>query len=106
MNQTTNQTPFPELTAAGDDTYDLTVFLHLTLDRYPGGVVAAAQTVSRDYVLEAGGSDRGWRLRVSPWSGSLEDGDTSGPPVVDLQGETSGTYPLSLLRALLSGGSA
>jgi hypothetical protein len=104
---TTNQTtvtPFAEF-VAGDDSYDLSAWIHVTVNRYPGGVVAREQAVSRDYCIEAAGhTDGTWSLRVSPWNGEMEGDDVlTGPPLVELRDQTSGTDPLALLRALLSG---
>ena len=101
---TTNQptAPFPELAAAGDDGYDLSVWLTFTLNRYPAGVVAAESVEDRQLCIEAGRSDGRWQLRVSPWTGSLPDEDVlAEPPIVDLRDQTEGPDPLTLLRALL-----
>jgi hypothetical protein len=106
---TTNQTvaPFPELAAGGNDAYDLSVWLTFTLSRYPAGVIAAESVEERQLCIEAGRSNGAWSLRVSPWTGSLSDDDVlAGPPVVDLRRQSEGPDPLSLLQALLAGGSA
>jgi hypothetical protein len=100
--------PFPELADQDDDdTYDLCVWLTFNLVRYPGGVGVDVLDETREYCIESGPNRGAWRLRVSPWNGSLTDDDVlTGPPVVDLAGQTVGPDPLSLLRALLMGGNA
>jgi hypothetical protein len=105
----TDQTtaPFPELMAAGDDAYDLSVFLTAIVNRYPGGTVADVSAETRQLCIEAGRNHGAWSLRVSPWTGSLTDDDVlAGPPLVDLRGQTEGPDPLTLLRVLLTGGTA
>jgi len=105
----TDQTaaPFPELAAAGDDAYDLSVWMTITLNRYPGGTMVDVPAETREYCIEAGRSHGAWSLRVSPWTGSMTDDDVlAGPPIVDLRDQTAGPDPLALLRALLSGGRA
>jgi hypothetical protein len=95
--------PLAELASDAGD-YDLSIWLSVNLDRYPQGIAGdVPPTVSRDFVLEACRSDGAWNLRVSPWDGSIEDGDVSGPPVVELRDQTAGADPFTLLRALLSG---
>src|SRR3712207_917812 len=97
--------PLPELDDDDDGGYDLTVFLTVSLDRYPGGIVdAAMQPTPRDYCVETGRMDGRWHLRVSPWSGSLQGDDVrTGPPVVDLRDQHDGRDPLTALIGLLSG---
>jgi len=98
---------FPELEAAGDDAYDLSVWLTFTLNRYPAGDIGAESIEERQLCIEAGRNHGAWSLRVSPWTGSLTDDDLlAGPPVVDLRGQVEGPDPLTLLRALLTGGRA
>ena len=46
------------------------------------------------------------RQAPSEWSGNREDGELTGPPLVELRGQNTGADPLMLLRALLSGQSA
>ena len=98
--------PFPELAAASDDAYDLNIWMTVTLNRYPGGNVVDVPAETREFCIEADRNHGTWSLRVSPWTGCLTDDVLSGPPVLDLRGQASGADPLSLLRALLSGGSA
>jgi hypothetical protein len=103
---TTNQTiaPFAELNVAGDDAYDLSVFLTFILTPYPAGGVADVLDETRELCIEASRNHGAWSLRVSPWNGNLEDDDVlTGPPVVDVREQTDGPDPLTLLRALLSG---
>jgi hypothetical protein len=100
-------TPFAEFDVEGDDAYDLSVFLTVTLNRYPAGVIGAESVEERQLCIEAGRNHGAWSLRVSPWTGSLTDDDVlAGPPLVDLSDQVGGLDPLSLLRALLTGGSA
>jgi hypothetical protein len=97
--------PFPELEAEGSDAYDLCVWLTFTVNHYPGGVgVDAPPAETREYCIESGRSRGTWSLRVSPWTGSMTDDDVTGPPLVELRRQTEGPDPLSLLRALLTGG--
>jgi hypothetical protein len=110
MTMPTNQTtaPFPELAAGDDDdTDDLCVFLTVLLNRYPGDGGADMANEMREYCIESGRTRGAWHLRVSPWNGSMTDDDVlTGPPMVDLRGQTAGSDPLALLRALLTGGGA
>jgi hypothetical protein len=109
MTMTTNQTtaPFPELEAAGDDAYDLCVWLTVNCVRYPGGVVADMVNETRELCVESGRNRGAWSLRVSPWTGSMTDDDVClDPTLVNLRDQTDGPDPLALLRALLTGGSA
>src|SRR4051812_32546512 len=96
----TDQTtvPFPELQAAGDDAYDLNVWLTVTLNRYPGGAVVDDELVVDNQLCVEASRNRGaWTLRVSPWNGSMTDDDVlAGPPLVDLRGQTNGADPLAL----------
>jgi hypothetical protein len=101
---TTTATPFAALAAGGDDSYDLSVWMHVIVNRYPGGVVAAELGVSRDYCIEAGRNHGAWSLRVSPWNGEMEGDDVlTGPPLVALRDQIEGADPLARLRALLTG---
>jgi hypothetical protein len=107
---TTNQptAPFPELADQGStDVYDLTAFLTVNVARPPSGAGTDPSNETREYCIESGRTRGAWHLRVSPWSGSMTDDDVlTGPPMVDLRGQTAGSDPLALLRALLTGGGA
>jgi hypothetical protein len=51
--------------------------------------------------------DGAWRLRVTPWTGSLEsDVVLTGPPLLELENQTAEPDSLPLLQALLAGGQA
>jgi hypothetical protein len=97
--------PFAELDATGES-YDLSIWLTVNLDRYPQDLAGdVPPTVSRDYCIEANRTAGTWSLRVSPWSESLESGDDvrTGPPLVERRDQTAVTDPLTVLRALVSG---
>jgi hypothetical protein len=106
---TSNQaaSPFAELDARDVDSYDLTVWLSANVCSYPNGFIPDMHATTRDFCIEASRKDGAWSLCVSPWNGSLEGDDVlTGPSLLELRGQTTGTDPLTLLRALLSGQSA
>jgi hypothetical protein len=96
----------PEFATAAGDTYDLCLWITAAAERYPGGNVAAGESTLQTYCVEAGQVGDGWNLRVSRWSGSIDDGDVTGPPLVDLHDQTAGADPFTLLRTLLTGATA
>ena len=89
-----------DLDADGRD-YELTVRLTVELDQTH--VPGETGQIGGEYLLMAGRDGGVWRLRVH--ERVSDDVMTErGPALVELHGQREGPDPLSLLRALLTGG--
>src|SRR4051812_42149988 len=97
----TDTNPLAALIALADTTWEVSAVLMVDAHTEP---VSGTPDVVGTYLIEAGCGTRHWRLRTTPAVDRGAEGFVaSGPPIVDLRGQTGSPDSLMSLIALLTG---
>ncbi len=97
----THTNPLADLAAIADTTWEVSAVLMVDAHTVP---VSGTPDVVGTYLIEAGAGARHWRLRTTPAIDRGAEGFVaSGPPIVDLRGQTGSPDPLACFIGLLTG---
>jgi hypothetical protein len=97
--------PFAEFADPAGD-YELSVWVRFAVNDYTDGI-AEQRIVAGRCVLDCGREGGRWRPRATETFADIPEEDSDyGVRLLDLSGQDASPDPLTLLRALLSGGTA